>query len=73
MLVITFTVEGLQDPRDRSAAETVDGLVRGKSKRIADERISGDMGLFITGNICTSGAQTCVSEETEDGQEDEEY
>ena len=68
MLVTTFPLEGLEHPRDRSAAETVDGLVRGKSKRITDERISGDMGLFVSGNICTSGAQSCVTEEAEDGE-----
>ena len=73
MLVMTFPVEGLEHPSDRSAAETVDGLVRGQSKRIADERVSGDMGLFVTGNICTCGAQTCVTEEAEDGEQYEKY
>ncbi len=48
MLVIRFPFEGLKAPRDCSAAEIVEGLVRFKTKLFADECISGDMGLLVS-------------------------
>ena len=52
MLVITLPLEGLKAPRDRSAAEIVEGLVRFKSKRLADKCVGSDVGLLVTADVC---------------------
>jgi hypothetical protein len=48
MLVISLPFEGLKNPRDRSASEIVEGLVRFKTERFAYKRVCGDMGLFVS-------------------------
>ena len=72
MLVITFPCEGLKDPADRSASKIVDGFVSLKVKRLADECVSRDVGLFVPADVGTWHAQSCVSEEAEDGEQNEE-
>ena len=72
MLVITFPFKGLKYPRDRSAAEIVEGFVRRKSKRLAYKRVGCHVGLFVSADVSTCCAESCVSKESEDWQEDEE-
>ena len=68
MLISSFSCKGLKSPSDRSSPKLIELLVRFKTELFADERISGDMGLFIPANVGTCGSQSCVSEESEDGE-----
>ena len=47
MLVITFPLEGLKAPRDRSASEIVEGLVRFKTERLTYEGVGRRVGLYV--------------------------
>ena len=51
MLVITLPFEGLKYPRDRSASEIVEGLVRFKTERFADECVGSHVGLLISTDV----------------------
>ena len=66
MLVITLPVEGLKNPRDRSAAEIVQGFVTLKSQLLTDESVGSDVCLLVSADVSGSGAQSCVSKESKD-------
>jgi hypothetical protein len=53
MLVISLPFEGLKYPRDRSASEIVEGLVRFKTERFAYKRVGSHVGLLVTGDVGT--------------------
>ena len=73
MLVITLPFEGLKDPRDRSASKIVDGLVSFKVERLAYKCVGADVSLFVSADVCRSGSESCVSEESEDREEYKEH
>ena len=66
MLVITLPLEGLKDPRDRSASEIVEGLVSFKTERFTYKCVGTDMGLLISGDVGRGSSETGVTKEPED-------
>jgi hypothetical protein len=56
MLVISFPLEGLKAPRDRSAAEIVEGLVRFKTERFTYKRVGSNVGLLVSADVSACGA-----------------
>ena len=64
-----FSFERLKYPRNCSPAQVVDLRIGLKSKLFANERIGSHVGLFVTGNIGRGSSKSCISKESEDGEE----
>ena len=51
MLISFFPFEGLKHPSDRSSSKIIEGLVRFKTERFADEGVGSDVGLLVSADV----------------------
>ena len=65
--------QGLHDPSYGGFAELVQVLGHSDAQLLADEGVSRDMDLFVSADVGTHGAASCVSVPSEEGEQYEKH